>query len=537
MPARPFARPIRRHRFSAHFRAARRSSVRGLIFVSALVLVLSGCVVGPNFKTPPAPTQTAYNAGSLPHRTASTAGPDGAAQVFDRGQQVRADWYRLLGSKALDQLIQQALAHNPTLTAAQARLAAAREAVTAAIGTGTPQLGLSADASRNRASGASFGISNPEFVNTFNQYQAQLTASYDLDPFGALARQVESRKAQVEVQRYRLLDSRMTLVDNVVASALAEAGARATLAATQDIVATQRKALHLIQQRQRYGAAQRSDVLRAQAELSDTEATLPALQQQIAVARHRLALLTGQSPADYRAPALNLDDFTLPTQLPVSLPSQLVRQRPDLLAAASVMHVELARVGVASARLLPDITLSASYGRIGLHPSDLLDPPAAIWNFGAGLMAPLLDGGTLHANKRAAQDQYRATVADYRYAVLHAFDQVADALRALDNDAQALRARQQSLQASGQALKLVQARYRAGSADFLNLYQTQELQRRSAIRYTQARLQRYQDTATLFRALGGGWWNAPHPASDHASDQNPDHSSNVATTTPIQTGH
>ncbi len=537
MPVRPFAHPRRRYRFSAHSRAARRSPVLGVMLAPAIVLALSGCVVGPNFKTPAAPTQTVYNAGSLPHQTASTSGSDGTAQVFDRSQQVRADWYRLLGSKTLDQLIQQALAHNPTLVAAQARLAAAREAVTAAAGTGTPQLGLSANASRNRASGASFGISNPEFVNTFNQYQAQLTASYDLDPFGALAREVESKKAQAQVQRYRLLDGRMTLIDNVVASALAEAGARATLAATQDIVATQRKALHLIQQRQRYGAAPRSDVLRAQAELFDTEATLPALKQQIAVARHRLALLTGQSPADYRAPALKLDDFTLPTQLPVSLPSQLVRQRPDLLAAASVMHVELARVGVASARLLPDLTLSASYGRIGLHPSDLLDPPTAIWNFGAGLMAPLLDGGTLHANKRAAQDQYRAAAADYRRVVLHAFDQVADALRALDNDAQALKARQQSLQASGQALELVQARYREGSADFLNLYQTQELQRRSAIRYTRTRLQRYQDTATLFRALGGGWWNAPRPAPNRATDHTPDHTSNVAMTTPIQPGH
>jgi len=537
MLVQPFAHPSRRYRLSAHSRAARRSPVLGVMLVPAIVLALSGCVVGPNFKAPAAPTQTVYNAGNLPHQTVSTSGSDGAAQVFDRSQQVRADWYRLLGSKALDQLIQQALAHNPTLMATQARLAAAREAVIAAAGTGTPQLGLSAGASRNRASGASFGINNPEFVNSFNLYQAQLTASYDLDPFGALAREVESTQAQAQVQRYRLLDSRITLINNVVASALAEAGARATLATTQDIVATQRKALHLTQQQQRYGAAQRSAVLRAQAELSDTEATLPALRQQIAVARHRLALLAGQSPADYRAPALNLDDFTLPTQLPVSLPSQLVRQRPDLLAAASVMHVELARVGVARARLLPNITLSASYGRIGLHPSDLLDPPAAIWNFGAGLVAPLLDGGTLHANKRAAQDQYRAAVADYRHAVLYAFDQVADALRALDNDAQALQARQQSLQASGQALKLVQARYREGSADFLNLYQTQELQRRSAIRYTRARLQRYQDTAALFRALGGGWWNAPRPAPGRTYDQTQDHTSNLATTTPIQTGH
>lgn len=475
-------------------------------------LALAGCAVGPNYKPPAAPTQTAYESRPLPKQTTSSTGAGGAAQHFNRDGTIRADWYRLFGSSTLDQLIGEALANNPSLQAAQARLAAAREAVTATAGNGLPQVGLSASVNRSRASGVSFGINNPEFVNTFNLYQGQLSASYDLDPFGKLARQVESRKAQAEVQRAHLLGARMTLIDNVVASALAEAGARATLTATQAIASAQQKSLRLIQQRARYGAARREDVLRAQAELSDTQASLPALRQQIEVARHRLALLTGQTPVDYHAPQLSLGNFTLPTQLPVSLPSKLVRQRPDLLAAADLMHVEMARIGVASARLLPDLRISASYGRIGLHPGDLLDPPAAIWDFGAGILAPLFDGGTLRAQKRAAQDQYHAAAADYRSAVLQAFDEVADALRALQNDAQALAARQRSLQAATQALRQVQARYRAGDADFLDLYQAQQQQQRSTIADVRARLKRYQDTATLFRALGGGWWNtAAHP--------------------------
>jgi len=502
--------------------------------VASIAAMLSGCTLGPDYHAPHAPTQSVYEAGAPPQSTVASDGPDGAAQVFDRSKQVRADWYRLFGSDTLDELIGQALSDSPTLQAAQARLAAAQDTVTAVAGTGGPQVNLTAGVSRNRASGTSFGISNPEFVNTFNLYQAQLSASYDIDPFGALARQVESQQAQAEVQRYRLLDSRMTLINNVVSSALAEAGARATLTATQSIAAAQRKTLTLVKQQQRYGAAKRSDVLRAEAQLADTEAELPDLRQQISVARHRLALLTGHAPSDYHAPALALKNFTLPTHLPLSLPSRLVRQRPDVLAAASVMRVELARVGVASAKLLPDLTLSASYGRTALHPADLLDPPAAIWNFGAQLMMPLLNGGTLKAQKRATQDQYRAAAADYRNTVLQAFDQVADALRALQNDAQTLQSRQRSLQAASDALDLVRGRYQAGAADFLDLYQAQAQQRHAEIRYTRARLQRYIDTATLYHALGGGWWNTadsdPTPPKTAASD----HPVNLAAT---QTGN
>lgn len=486
---------------------SRRTLLPRIIVLGCAALALAGCAAGPDFKPPPPPAQRAYEAGPLPPRTAAAGGPDGAAQTFDRGAELRADWYTLFGSPALDALIKQALANSPTLQAAQARLAAATEAVNAAAGGRRPQVDASAAAHRRRATGVIFGITNPDFDNTFNLYEPQLSASYDVDAFGALARQVESRQAEADVQRYRLLGSRMTLVDDIVAGALAEAGARATLAATRNIVAAQRKTLALIRQKEQLGAALQSDVLSAEAQLADTEASVPLLRRRVAAARHRLALLTGRAPSDYHAPALALDDFTLPTDLPLSVPAALVRQRPDVLAAASVMHVELARVGIAGAKLLPDVRIDASYGRGGLEASDLLDPSTAIWRFGAELLAPVFHGGSLRAQQRAAQDRYRAAAADYRNTVLRAFGQVADSLRALDSDAEALRSRLQSVQAAGQALTLVRGRYGNGAADFLDLYQAQAQQQRAAIRYTQARLQRYLDTAVLFRALGGGWWN------------------------------
>jgi NodT family efflux transporter outer membrane factor (OMF) lipoprotein len=505
---------LRRRRFTSRtFATLRAFALLGA--AGGAAVTGAGCTMGADFTQPPLPVQAGYGPAGDVHQTVAAEGADGAAQVFDRTRQVQADWYRLFGSAALDRLIAQALADNPSLKAGQARLSAAREAVTAASGARYPQLALDAGVSRNRASGAQFGIGDPAFVNTFNLYQAQLSASYDLDLFGARAREIESQQALAEMQRYRLLDSDLTLIDNVVASALAEAGARAALRATQQIIEAQRQSLQLIREQERYGVALESDVLRAQSQLADSEATLPALEQQIAVARNRLALLTGQTPATYRAPPLDLDQLHLPAQLPLSLPAQLVAQRPDVLAAASVVHSQLARVGVATAQRLPDFSIDASYGRVGLKPDDLLDPPAAIWKFGAQLMAPLFEGGRLAAQKRAARDRYRAAALDYQTAALTAFSQVADTLRALDNDARALRARRQSLQFAGRALTLVQARNRAGSADFLELYEAQAQVQLATIRYVDARLQRFADTAALYRALGGGWWSANGvPAAD-----------------------
>lgn len=476
-------------------------------------MLLAGCVVGPYYHPPAAPTQHDYLASGPLKATAATQGADGAAQTFTAGQTLRRDWARLYHCPALDALIDEALANNPGTQATQARLDAARAAVNVVAGGRYPSVGVGANASRNRASGVAFGIEDPAFVNTFNLYQAQLSASYDLDLFGGLTRRIENKQALAEVARDRLLDAQATLVDNVVATALAEAGARTTLQAVQAIVAQQQKTLNLVQAQERYGTALKSEVLRAQAELADTQALLPDLEQQIAVARHRMAILTGHAPADYHGPKLTLDDFTLPTDLPLSLPSQLVTQRPDLLAARDLMHAAQARIGIAEAARFPQVTLTAGYGRVGLHPYSLIDPPAEIFDFGAALMAPLFEGGKLRAQQKEATDLYRAAADDYQSAVLRAFGQVADALRALQHDAQRLDARQRAREAAEQATRLTQARYTQGAADAVDNYLSQVQLRRAEIAYAKARLTRLVDTATLLRALGGGWWNPSSSAT------------------------
>jgi efflux transporter, outer membrane factor (OMF) lipoprotein, NodT family len=510
---------------SAPGRAAH-SPIRPALLVTLTSLALTACAVGPQWKPPAAPAQKQYTAHALPLKTASAPGADGAAQQFVRGMRIDAEWYRVFGSPALDREIQAALQASPTRAIAQAHLQAARAAVREAAGGRYPKLGLGAQFGRNRTSGAQFGISDPAFVNDFTLYQVQLAASYDLDPFGAIARGIESREAEAQVARARLLASELSLTDNVVASALAEAGARAALQATGHIIATQARTLKLIRAQQHYGSARRSDVLRAKAQLADSRAREPALRQQMAVARHRLRLLTAGT-GDARA-AFALTDFHLPTRLPLSLPSRLVRQRPDVLAAAAVMHAALAKVGVADARLLPDITLSAGYGRTGLHAGDLLDPTAAIWNLGAGLVAPLFEGGSRHAAKQRAEAEYRAAAAAYRQTVLRAFDEVADSLRALQNDASALTQRAEARADAEQAAGLEQARFKAGSADLVSLYLAQQQQQQAEVAWVRARQQRLLDTATLFRALGGGWWNAAAQTAQPSSASTPSTSKDPA---------
>lgn len=477
-------------------------------------LALTACTTGPVWHRPALPQQRTYVAGRAATATSSAPGAaNGAAQVFERGKVLNKDWYRMFGSPVLDQLIQQALAANPTRAAARSSVAAAREAVAVVAGGRYPSVSLSAFASRNRASGVLFGIRSPAFVNTFNLYQAQLSASYNLDLAGAMAHRIEDRKALARVARARLLDTNVTLVNNVIASALAEAAARTTLRSVREIVARERMSAALVQDQVRYGMAMESDLLRARARLDDTEALIPDLEQQISVARHRLAILTGTAPAVFRDPRLMLSDFKLPTKLPVSLPSQLVQRRPDIIAAENLVHAALARLGLADAQLLPQVELTAGYGRIGLQPRDLVNPAAEIFDFGAGLVAPLFEGGTLRAKKRQAYDEYQVALADYKRTVLHAFDQVADSLRALQHDATRLAARARARAEARQALTLVEAQQQQGSADALDLYLAQIELQHAEIDYNRARLARLADTATLARALGGGWRHRGSTAS------------------------
>ena len=475
---------------------------------AGLTLTLSaGCAVGPDFHRPALPANTAYMHGHAPAKTVVSPGPSGVVQMFVRAGKVRADWYRLFRSPGLNRLIHLALINSPTLRASQARLLAARENLTASEGALYPQIDINAAVRHERASGIRLGIEDPMFVNVFELYQGQITLDYNLDVFGELRRRVESRQARLEFQRYQLWNTYLTLINNVVATSLAEASINAILNATHQIVNAEAGTLKLLHGQERYGAAAPTDVLRSQVQLSATRANLPPLEKQLAIVRNRLAILTGQTPGTFQEPDIKLKELTLPRRLPVSLSSHLVRQRPDILAAQSLLHAASARVGVATTRLLPSFNLSASYGRNALSLGDLADPIAAIYSFGVGLMAPVFHGGALRAQQRAARALYQAAAADYYNRVLVAFAQVADSLRALQSDAEALKAQNAALQAARRNLDLVRHQLRQGAADYLNLFNAQAQYQRVLINYTAAKLQRYRDTATLFRALGGGWWN------------------------------
>lgn len=470
-------------------------------------MLVGGCVVGPDFERPAAPSGASYQHGGLPESTTSAQGKDGFAQVFARANTVRGDWYELFESEKLNQLIAAALKHSPTIAAGQARLAAAREIVKAANGGRWPYLDAGAGVSRHRASGIEFGIQNPEFANTFTLYQGRLTLGYDVDLFGKQQRIIESKAARYAQQRYRLLGTALTLVDNVVATVLVQVGLRAKLHAVQQIINAQSQALDIVSAQVRYGVATLADKARIRARLAATRARLPVLHKKLKLAHNRLAVLTGHAPGEFEDPHITLADLALPKKLPVVMPSHLVARRPDILAAISRMHWATARIGVAQARLLPDIQLTASYSRAALALEGLTDPVSLLYNFGAALTLPLFHGGTLRAQKRAAQARYRAIAAAYRQTVLNAFKQVANSLAALQQDAKVLAARRRALKAARRSRTIVHRQVKAGATSYLSLFQARTQYQEALIAAVGARVQRYRDTARLLRAVGGGWWH------------------------------
>ncbi|MES1927016.1 efflux transporter outer membrane subunit [Salinisphaera sp. T31B1] len=497
---------------SAVFRArrpARRAALRSGLRLACLggLALLAGCTVGPDFERPAAPDAQAYTAG------ASTVGgntPDSRLQqqTFARAADVRADWYRLFGSDRLDALIARALADSPTLAAGRARLKAARAAVDASRGAMFPQIGASAGVSRRRASGIDLGIDDPMFINVFNLYQGRVSAGYDLDVFGKTRRRIEASAAQLDFQRFQVLDAYVTLVNNIVATAIAEAGLNAAIQTTEQIIDSQRSTLDIVAKQVQYGVAISADASQIRTRLARTQASLEPLKKQRAVAVNRLATLVGAAPGHFSDPGFTLDELTLPAQLPVSVPSALVRQRPDILAAESLTHAASARIGVATANLLPDFSISGYYSREGLSVADLTDPMNALYELGASVSAPLFAGGRLRANKRAARDEYVAALADYRTTALTAFGEVANALRSLESDARALRDQQVAVDQARENLDTVQAQVDNGAADYIGLYTAEQQYQEALLDATQARVLRYRDSADLFAALGGGWWNA-----------------------------
>ncbi len=495
-----------------------RFTTRGIrsVAIAGLAVALGGCAVGPDFVRPASPQVKGYTVAGAP--AALTSGAGEPQQRIAMGKTLSAQWWELYGSQQLNQTIKQALAGSPTLAAAKATLAQAQETLRQEQGGYYPQLNANAGAQHQHTSAA--GGSG----NTYDLYSLGGAVSFAPDLFGGTRRQVEQQQALADNQRYQLAAAYLTLTGNTVAQSIDIASYRQQLGAVQDIVNGDQQNLRLVQLKFDAGKASRLDVLTAQSQLSNDRTQLPPLQQQLSVARHALSVLIGRFPGNWSAPAFELNEFTLPAQLPLSVPSELVRRRPDILAAEAQLHASSAAIGVATAQLYPSLTLSGTFGVQSLSSATLFQGGDQYHSLAASLLAPIFQGGALEAQKRAAVDAFRASLATYRQTVLAAFGQVADVLRALEHDSDLAGAQKHALEDSEKSLQLQRLSYQAGKSDLLQLLDAERSYQQARLGYARAQAQRYQDTAQLFVAMGGGWWEATGIADDGGSattQQNP----------------
>ena len=479
---------------------ARRSAVLGLT-----ALMLAGCMVGPNFQRPDAPRTDRYTETPLPQETTSTTATGGAAQRFVAGGDLPAQWWSLYRSEPLDRLIRDALADSPTLAAARATLRQAQENLTAQTGALLyPGVDANASATREKISNASFG--QPGASPIFNLYNASVNVSYMLDVFGGNRRQLEGLQALVDYQSYQLEGAYLALTGNIVTATIREATLRAQIASTREILAAEQDQIRRVARQFELGGVGRLELVAQRAQAAQTEATIPPLENQLAQTRHQLAVLTGRLPSDIVVPQFSLDTLQLPEDIPVSLPSELVRQRPDIRAAEALLHQASAQIGVATANLYPQITLTGSFGAQSNQIHNLFAGPS-LWSIGAGLLQPLFHGGQLEAERRAAIAAYEAAQAQYQETVLQGFRNVADALRALEEDARTLKAQAEAETLARERLDLTRKQYQLGGTSYIALLDAQRQYNLAQFALVLVQGNRYADTAALFEALGGGWWN------------------------------
>lgn len=477
--------------------AARRATVTVAIFA------LAGCAVGPNFREPAAPRVERYTTAPLPEATVAVSTAGGDAQRFLEGENVPQRWWTTFGNAELDRRVQQAFRHSPSITAAQAALRQAEETAKAAGGSLFPSLDANAGATRAKQSAAQSGTGKA--LGPFTVYNAGVSVGYVFDIFGGVRRGIEARQAQADVSRAQLDATYLTLAANVVTASLQEAALREQVKATREIVTSLQQELDIAEKQQAIGAKSLSDTLAVRSQLAATEATLPSLEKQLAATRNQLATYLGVTPSQVQLQAVTLDAVSLPTDVPVSLPSTMVAQRPDIRAAAAQLHAATAAVGVATADMLPKLTLNGSLTSQSLASSGLFAAGSGGWSIGLGLLQPLFHGGQLLHQKRAAKAGMDAALANWQQAVLMAFQNVADALQALDYDAQSLKAQNTAEQDAAKLLSLTRTQYRVGAVDYLTLLSAERQYQQARIAEITARTSRLADTAALYAALGGGW--------------------------------
>jgi NodT family efflux transporter outer membrane factor (OMF) lipoprotein len=469
-------------------------------------LLGAGCAVGPNFKTPAAPDVKDYTVSPLQTTAATPAVAAGEAQHFAQGSDISADWWTLFHSQALNDLIDHSLANNPDLKAAQAALLVAKENYLAQRGVYYPSVTGSFSATRQRQSGQiSPALNSNAFV--YNLFTPQVSVSYVPDVFGLNRRTVESFAAQEQEARFQMVAAYTTLTANVVVTAIQEASTQTQIDATRELIEASSHMVEILRYQFAKGYASRLDLAAQESQLAQVEATLPPLLKQSAQLHDQLAVLAGRFPSEESDEKFALSTLQLPQDLPVSLPSKLVAQRPDVLQAEANLHEASAKVGIAIANRLPNILLTANAGSEAAAMNQLFTSGTGFWGLGATVTAPIFEGGALLHQERAAKAAYDQAAEQYRSTVLTAFQNVADTLTALDQDAEALKAAAIAADAAKVTLDLAQRQYQDGYAGNLALLNAEQGYQQARITLVQAQTNRFTDSAALFQALGGGWWH------------------------------
>lgn len=491
-----------------------------LVPVTAACL-LASCAVGPNYKRPTTPAAERYTPAPLPPATAVAAGVAGAAQVFSPTHDISAQWWTLFRSPELSALIERAYAANPTIDAAVATLKQTQENVYAQRGFYFPSVQANYNRQRNKVSGNTASSTEPGIQGngeditqsgpaqpiTYNFHTAELTVGFAPDVFGGNRRQVESLQAQASVARFQLEAAYVTLASNVVAAAIQEASVRAQIAAAQEIIDSNTHLLEILREQLRLGSVTRLDVAAQESALAQVKLLLPTLEKQLEQTRDLVRVLAGNAPDSDVPEKFTLAALHLPEELPLALPSKLVGQRPDVLAAEAQVRSASAQVGVAVANRLPQFSITGNTGGNAEHFSQMFWHAGTFWGVAGNVSQTIFDGGTLRHRQRASEQALAQAAAQYRSTVLSAFQNVADTLHALYSDADALKAAGDAERAAALSLAITRKQFELGSIAFVSVLNAEQTYQQARIGLVQAQAARLTDTAALFQALGGGWWN------------------------------
>nr|WP_258769984.1 efflux transporter outer membrane subunit [Bradyrhizobium arachidis] len=470
----------------------RHQRARHLAGIVAPAFLLASCAVGPNFVAPEAPAVDRYTREPRLASTDSTKTRGGNSQSFSPGSDVSGVWWTLFRSRKLTAFVEEAVRNHPDIRSAEFALRAARESALAEEGTLFPQVSGSGSTAREQGP-------------LYKLFNTSVSVSYALDLWGGTRRQIEALEAQADYQAFKLEATYLALTTNVITAAITDASLRDQISATEEIVKAETDQLARIQHQFDIGAVSKSDVLAQESTLAQAKATLPQLQKQLAQQRNQLMAYFGRLPSEDRGEHVMLAELRLPGQLPVSLPSDLIRQRPDIRQAEATLHQATATVGVGVANLLPQITLSGSHGASGT--GKLFSPGTIAWDATSSITQKLIDGGALYHTKEADVALFEQDMAAYKSTVIAAFQNVADSLRAIQYDAATLKAQAGAERAASDSLSMSIEQFKTGAVPYANVITAQQSYLNARISRIKAQAARLADTAALFQAIGGGWWN------------------------------